>query len=172
MRSDSSVVLGRCSAHAELLATGSPNVRITIKIPQSRLNLILTTPDIGPIGLPGSVDPRVNLDFDPELHTDVIVPLVSRQLLRSENAGGSSSNAHIVDQNISADVLTVINDVVAFFGGPDLLAGLTNDQTFQASELGNLLRRFNSQLGSLPPGVGFVPSYERGSAALVLRTAQ
>lgn len=108
----------------------------------------------------------------PRSWNDVIVPLVSRQLLRSENAGGSSSNAHIVDQNISADVLTVINDVVAFFGGPDLLAGLTNDQTFQASELGNLLRRFNSQLGSLPPGVGFVPSYDRGSAALVLRTAQ
>ncbi len=174
MRSNSSVSLSAsCNAHAEVLATGSPNIRIIVNLPQNRLNLVLTTPDVHVFGVglgaPGSVDPRVNMAFDLSLHTNIIVPPATGQPLRSEGAGGSTSNTHIVDRNLTAAAGEVVNDVVVFFGGDGFLRGLTDNRTFDASDLGNFLGRANSQLSRLPPGVGYVAGYQRESATLVLR---
>jgi FG-GAP-like repeat len=177
MRSDSSVqISGSCDGHAELLITENTNLRIIVKLPQSRLSLILTTPDIhvlgGSVGLPGGADPHADLAFDLELHTNIIVPPATGQPLQSEGAGGSSSNAHIVHQNLSADVLQVVNGLIVFFGGRDFLKSFTQDRVFELSGLGDFLARFNSQLlNSLPPGVAFAPLYDRSSATLILRSA-
>ena len=177
MRSDSSATISTgCNAHAELLATGSPNLRIIIKLPQNGFSLFLTTPDVsvGPVsvGLPGSVDPHANLTFDLELHANIIVPPVTGQPLRAEDTGGSSSNTRIVHENATAEALQVINDISTFIGTGNFLRGLTDDQTFQASGLGDFLKQFNAQLGQLPPGIPFVASYDSGSATLVFRSLQ
>jgi hypothetical protein len=78
----------------------------------------------------------------------------------------------IVHENATADALTVVNDVINFFGGSGFLNGLTDDRTFTLDGLGNFLGQFNSQLANIPPGVTFMPSYDLSSGTLVLRASQ
>jgi len=128
MRSDSSATISNnCKASAQLLSAGSPNIRILIELPQNSFSLFLTTPDIGPIGLPGSVDPHADFNFDLQVHTNIIVPLASGQQLSATNSGGSSSNMRIVHENATASAVTVFNDVIKFFGGSGFLNGLTDN---------------------------------------------
>ena len=141
-------------------------------MPQNSFSLFLTSPDIGPIGLPGSVDPHADFNFDLQVHTNIIVPLASGQQLSATDSGGSSSNMRIVHENATASAVTVFNDVIKFFGGSGFLNGLTDNHTFPLNGgLGNFLEQFNSQLAKFPPGVTFMPSYDVSSGTLTLRAS-
>jgi hypothetical protein len=177
MRSDSNVTVGPCSAHAELDATGSANIRIVIRLPQNRLSLMLTTPDIdvpivGSIGLPGSVDPHATYTFDIDVHATIIVPLRSGTPMRAENSIASVTNGKLTPKNVTADAAVAVNDVLGFITGHGFLDSLTQSRSLALDGLDNSLTVFNSALNLIPPNEPFVISYDRGQQILVVRTVQ
>jgi hypothetical protein len=176
MRSDSSATLSRgCNAHAELAGTGRNDIRVTVNLPQNSFSLMLTTPDVHVLGIsigaPGSLDPHAVITFDVQIQVVINVPDATGGLLTSNEPTGTVTNVHLDPKNVTAGALVAVNDVVRFFGG-DLLRPLTRDRTLDLHDVGDFLGQFNAQLRLLPPGVGFVSSYDRGAATLVLRTAQ
>jgi hypothetical protein len=177
MRSDSSATLSRnCSARAELAATGNNDIRLSISLPQNSFSLFLTTPDLdvpilGPIGLPGSTDPHAIISFDISVQTVITVPEITGFPLRAEEPTASATNIRLDPQNFTAGAIVAANDVVRFFGG-DFLRRLTRDRTISLDDLGDFLNQFNTQLQTIPRGIGLVSSYDRGPGNLVIRSAQ
>jgi hypothetical protein len=176
MRSDSHVNVAPCSAHAELQATGSPNLRILIRLPQNQLDLFLTTPDVHVLGVslgaPGSVDPHAIYRFDIEVDAVVAVPQRSGTPLRVENAKASVTNGKLSPKNVTADATVALNGLVAFITGEGFLKHLTDNRSLVLDDFGNSLTRFNAALNQVPPNVPLVIHYDRGPQTLVIRTAR
>lgn len=154
-------------------------------IPGNRIEATFTTPSIVKtkvpvfgsidIGLDRRADPRIAVDFDIVLRATIAPQL--HAVPRLSSASISVRNARLSSRNLSADVLSMANDVVAWVGGPNFRMMAEQEINKQGGRvtdpLANMLKGLNAKVAPLTANVrSFYVTFQGGRFNVIYSTQE
>lgn len=131
-----------------LVPNGANSFQANFHVPASSIAFCATTPtDFGKYA-----DPCAKLSVDVYLHLNINISDTPGQLLTLSSADVSFGQFKISEQNAVTDVLILVSDIVAFFGGPDYLHMLSktidNEQVSVKKPAQQQLDQLNARVNS------------------------
>ncbi len=140
------------SPELQLDTSGNP-IKLTVALKGNSIEATSTTPT----ALGKYADPRFSITFDVTVQLELAVPTVT-QPLHMKHAIATISNVSKPDShNFAADVISVVDTIVGFFGGPDFLklaAESANGRSFDfTNEINNGVASVLPFLPQLPQGL-------------------
>lgn len=135
--------MGAASGDLKISQSGNA-FTLQYRIPGNYLEFTSTQPFVGKWG-----DPRVSVAYD--LLLTMVLPIPSAtQALHVEQATVQLQNAKFDSHNAVADVLTAVNSIESFFGGPDFIAmaqqGIDGQQIDFTGKINEKLAALNGDL--------------------------
>jgi hypothetical protein len=168
IRSDAeSRLTSACTTHAQVLTVSSDNITVDIALPRNLFLFHMTTPSVF-----GSwADPKFSIDFDLSAHVSVNVPTKVTDSFGVGQTSFTVSNIKLDSQNVTGDIAKAVYSVYNYFGGRDMLAALTRDQTFNFPGIQTSFAKLIPPLHSVPANYHLEHSVN-GDQLRFLATAQ